>query len=363
MHALQASMSSAILDENGATNSVAPPLVTVLMTVFNTASFLREAIDSILNQTFTDFEFLIYNDGSTDDTAAVVLSYTDPRIVLINSTVNRGVSLNMNEGIERAKGRYIVRMDGDDIAHSDRIAKQVAYLEAHPAVGLCGSAVRYIGASDGCIYPPQDNTTIQHTMWLQNAFFQPAVTIRASVLRDHKLRYDSNYDPAEDYKLWSDMSAFTELYNLGEVLLDYRIHPHQISRRQSAKQQQASAQIRREQMRRLHIWIKPEQEAAYDLLTIDDGWLHFSQADYTKVAALLDNLRAQSRQLGIPPEVADNVMSQQWGRILNAARQYRPAMMPFVMHRSLSRYLPKVMLLKLLAKCLISWKIIEKKHD
>lgn len=94
---------------------------------------------------------MIYNDGSTDDTADVVRSYTDPRIQLIDNKTNRGVSPNMNEGIARARGRYIARMDSGDIAEPERLAQQVAYMEAHPEVGLCGSVVRYFGSSDAVI--------------------------------------------------------------------------------------------------------------------------------------------------------------------------------------------------------------------
>ncbi|RZJ87986.1 MAG: glycosyltransferase family 2 protein, partial [Hymenobacter sp.] len=177
------------------------PLVTVLMAVYNVAPYVRESIDSILNQTFKDFEFLIYNDGSTDDTAAVISSYTDPRIVFVDSRLNRSVSPNLNEGLARAKGRYIVRMDGDDIAYPERIARQVTFMEAHPEIGLCGSAVRYIGASDTVVQPPQANSFIQQTLWFQNAFFQPSVIIRASVLQANNLQYNTGYELAEDYKL------------------------------------------------------------------------------------------------------------------------------------------------------------------
>jgi glycosyltransferase involved in cell wall biosynthesis len=337
--------------------STTPPAVTVLMGVYNAATYLREAIDSILNQTFTDFEFLIYNDGSTDETAAIVRAYVDSRISFFDNPVNRSVSPNLNEGIERAAGRYIVRMDGDDIAHPERIAKQVAYMDAYPEVGLCGTAIQYFGASNALIQLPQDNDTIQHTMWLQNAFYQPSVIIRTSVLRESGLRYDVQYEFAEDYKLWSDMCAVTQVHNMPEALLNYRIHPHQISRRQSLGQQQVSAKIRKEQMQRLHIQLQPEQERAFELLTIDDRWCDFQLADYHTVAALLDDLGAQAQRSTVAVSVVNNVIAQQWSRILNAARQYTPALIPYVLRQPMRRYLSPMLTGKLLVKCIMRWQV------
>lgn len=338
-------------------NAFPKPLVTVLMGVYNAATYLRESIDSILNQSFINFEFLIYNDGSTDTTAEIIRSYTDSRIIFFDNPTNRSVSPNMNEGIERALGRYIVRMDGDDIADPERIAKQVAYMEAHPEIGLCGSAIRYFGASQALVQLPEDNEAIQHTMWLQNAFYQPSVIIRASVLRTSGLRYDVQYEFAEDYKLWSDMCAVTQVHNLPEPLLNYRIHPHQISRRQSLEQQRVSAQIRKEQMNRLHIHLRPEQEHAFNRLTIDDGWRDLKPSDYREIAVLLDDLWAQVRCSAIASEVVYRVIAQQWGRILGAARQYTPALIPFVLRQPMRHYLPPVLITKLLVKCLV-WKRI-----
>lgn len=333
------------------------PAVTVLMGVYNAETYLRESIDSILNQTFTDFEFLIYNDGSTDATAEIVRSYTDPRIFLVDNPVNRSVSPNLNEGIERARGRYIVRMDGDDLADPTRIAKQVAFMDARPEIGLCGTAVRYFGASDSLIQLPQDNATIQHTMWLQNAFYQPSVIIRTSVLRDSNLRYDAAYEFAEDYKLWSDMCAVTQVHNLPEPLLNYRIHPHQISRRQTIAQQRVSAKIQREQMRRVGIVLRPEQEEAFRLMTIDEGWPNFASADYRKVATLMTELGEQAKRAGIAAATIYPLLSRRWGSLLGAARQYRPALLPFVLRQPFRAYLPAVALAKLSLKCLINWQV------
>ena len=348
---------STSLDATDVTPAVGAPAVTVLMAVHNAETHLREAIDSILGQTFTDFEFLIYNDGSTDGTAAVVCSYTDPRIVFVDNAVNRSVSPNLNEGLARARGRYIVRMDGDDIAYPVRIARQVAFMDAYPEVGLCGTAVRYIGASHAIVRMPETDEAIQHSLWLYNAFYQPSVIIRMKTLRDHNLWYNTDFEFAEDYKLWSDMSSVTKLRNLPEVLLDYRIHAHQISRRKSKAQQQVSAQIRKEQLQRLHIPLKPTQEHAFQLLNIDDDWGDFEPQDYAEVAALLEDLGQQAKRISPSPAAMYQVLGQQWGRVLNAAKRYSPALIPYVLQFTLSKHLPPSTVVKLLAKCLVYWKV------
>jgi glycosyltransferase involved in cell wall biosynthesis len=335
-------------------------LVTVLMAVYNVAPYVRESIDSILNQTFADFEFLIYNDGSKDDTAAVINTYTDPRIVFVDSKVNRSVSPNLNEGLARAKGRYIVRMDGDDIAYPERIARQVAFMEAHPEIGLCGSAVRYIGASNTVVQPPETDAFIQQTLWFQNAFFQPSVIIRASVLHANNLQYNTDYELAEDYKLWSDMSFVTKLHNLSEVLLDYRIHPHQISRRRSLGQQKISLQIRREQMQRWHIELSAQQQAVFELLTNSETWSDLTLANYRQLVALLDDLLAIARQVGIDPHVVQQLLSTQWTQLLGAAPRYYLALVPIILRQPWSRHRSARANAALLAKCVLRWQVAAK---
>lgn len=339
------------------THNPETPVVSVLMAVYNVAPYVRESIDSILNQTFTDFEFLIYNDGSTDETSTVIGSYTDPRIVFVDSKVNRSVSPNLNEGLARAKGRYIVRMDGDDIAYPERIARQVTFMEDHPEIGLCGSAVRYIGASNTVVQPPQADTFIQQTLWFQNAFFQPSVIIRASVLHANNLQYNTGYELAEDYKLWSDMSFVTKLHNLPEVLLDYRIHPHQISRRRSLGQQKISLQIRREQMKRWNIELSAQQQDVFELLTNSETWSDLTLANYRQLVALLDDLLAIARRVGIDPQIVQQLLNIQWTQLLGAAPCYYLALVPIVLHQPWSRHRSARVNAALLAKCVLHWQV------
>jgi glycosyltransferase involved in cell wall biosynthesis len=334
------------------------PLVSVLMPVYNAAQYLQESIDSILGQTYTRLELLILNDGSSDESVVIsqAAARRDPRIRFFDGP-NQGLVHQLNKGLQEAGGQYIARMDADDIAHSERLERQLAYLEAHPKVGLCGTAVRYIGASQAIIYLPETNEEIRNTLWLQNAFYHPTVVIRTSVVAKHSLRYNPAYDCAEDYKLWSELSAVTETHNLPEVLLDYRIHPQQVSRRKSVIQQQIVARIRHEQMTRLGIILRPDQQAAFKLLTIDDRWGQLQPDDYETVAALLNDLLKQARVIGLHLPTVQQILAQQWMRILEASRQYWPALIISVLRQPLRKYIAPMRLLKLITKCLISWKV------
>ena len=115
---------------------------TVLMPVYNAEKYVAEAIDSILNQTFNDFEFLIINDGSTDNSLDIIKSYDDPRITIINNETNLGLSHTLNKGIELARGEYIIRMDADDISLSIRLEKQIEFMDSNQHIGICGSWIQ-----------------------------------------------------------------------------------------------------------------------------------------------------------------------------------------------------------------------------
>jgi len=126
--------------------------VTIIMPVYNGEVYLREAIDSILDQTLTDFEFLILNDGSSDHSVDIVRSYDDPRIRLVENEANLGVVQTLNRGLDLANGTFIARMDCDDRSLRDRLARQVAFLDDHPEVGICGTWMEAIGARAGYIW-------------------------------------------------------------------------------------------------------------------------------------------------------------------------------------------------------------------
>jgi glycosyltransferase involved in cell wall biosynthesis len=199
------------------------PRVSVLLPVYNTRpEHLREAIDSILAQTFADFELLILNDCSTNaNVEEVVKSYTDPRIVYAVNERNLGISPSRNRLLDMAQGEYLAVMDHDDISLPERFEKQVAFLDAHPDVGIVGCQVWNSVTQKDRKFPINDNE-IKMALMTRCALCHPAVMIRASVLKEHGLRYEEMFSPAEDYALFCRMLKHTNFANLPETLFHYR---------------------------------------------------------------------------------------------------------------------------------------------
>lgn len=213
------------------------PTVSVVMPAYNGGKYLREAIDSILAQTFTDFEFIIINDGSTDGTKEIILSYDDPRIVYLENEQNSGICVTLNRGIDAARGKYIARMDSDDISLPERFARQVEYMDAHPGIGVLGTDIEVFGEGITPYVFEQLHTPEEcHAGLLFNSCFaHPSVMIRKNVLKENILKYNDDFRGLEDYELWWQISKHSKLNNLPEALLRYRHHKGQETQNVSPK--------------------------------------------------------------------------------------------------------------------------------
>ena len=222
------------------------PSVTVAIPMYNAAPHLRECLDSVLAQTFRDFELLIVDDGSTDDSVDIVRSYADPRIRLLLNRHDYIGSLNLL--LSEARGKYIARMDADDVMVPRRLALQFAYMEAHPDVDLLGGNMVMLGTSD-CLYDtsgPCRRVTLQD-MLAGCCLVHPTVMFRTATVRAHGLAYEADYIYAEDYRLWMRMLQLDlQLRNLPDVLVRYRFSDGQISHRHADRQAATSQRIRRE---------------------------------------------------------------------------------------------------------------------
>lgn len=206
--------------------------VTVLMPVYNGERYLREAIESILNQTFTDFEFLIINDGSTDSSVEIIESYNDPRIRLVHNEKNLKLIATLNKGIDLAQGEYIARMDCDDISLPERLEEQVEFMDANLAYALCGSWVEVIDENNvptGLIWKYEgDHNKILAALLSANQFAHSTVILRKSILTQG-FYYDANYAHAEDYELWLRIADSFKVSNIQKPLVKYRVHSTSIT--------------------------------------------------------------------------------------------------------------------------------------
>ena len=213
------------------------PLVSVIMPVYNGERYLREAIDSILAQTFTDFELIIVNDGSADSSEQIIQGYSDPRIRYLINERNSGICITLNKGLDAAQGKYIARMDCDDISMPERLAKQVAYMELHPEIGVVGSDMIVFGEGlDEHLFDfVHDKEGCKAGLLFATCFAHPSVMMRRDLLEQHHLRYDDAYRGLEDYELWYRISQYTELVNIPEPLLRYRKHKEQVTQNVTKK--------------------------------------------------------------------------------------------------------------------------------
>lgn len=218
-------------------------MVSVIMPVFNAEKYLNEAIESILAQSFTDFEFFIIDDCSSDKSREVVRSYNDERIVFIEKPVNTGYTDSLNMAINLAKGKYIARMDADDISMPNRLKKQVDFMEQHLDVAVCGTWFEKIPSKKMASYPVE-HEDVKLALLNNSPIGHPTAMIRKSVLMDYDLLYNRDYEPAEDYELWTRILRVGRLANVPEILLKYREHAGQISTVKLAKQLKKAGWVR-----------------------------------------------------------------------------------------------------------------------
>lgn len=231
--------------------------VSVLTPIYRTDErFLREAIESVLRQTFTDFEFLLLDDCPEDSRERVVRSYDDPRVVYLKNERNLGISASRNKLIDLAKGEYLAVFDHDDICRPDRLAKEVAYLDAHPECGVVSGWVKT--TCGGINEYPSDDHAIKVAMMGGISMWHPAAMARRSLFAD--LRYEPEFTPVEDYMLWMKLAARTGFHNLPEVLIDYRWHDSNTS---VVRKRELDAQdLRCKAWAKVHL---PELYAEYEL--------------------------------------------------------------------------------------------------
>lgn len=223
-------------------------IISVVMPTYNAEKYVAEAIESVLNQTFNNFEFIIVDDGSTDSTKSIIQSFKDNRIKLIENEHNFIASLNI--GINNASGKYIARMDADDIMHRERLATQYATMEEPLNITVCSSWINVFGENI------HEDTIVSSLFGLvecpllyflnKNVLFHPTVMIRSDFLRKYSLQYE-NYEYAEDFKLWVEIAKCGGTFYVdSQPFLSYRISSRQVSNQKKEEQKRTTIQIRKE---------------------------------------------------------------------------------------------------------------------
>jgi len=268
--------------------------VTILMPVYNGAVYLRETIESVFNQTFTDFVFLIINDGSTDQTEEIILSYSDPRIIYHKNEINLGLVKTLNKGIELVETEFLARMDADDLWVEDKLEKQIRFLETRTDVGVCGTSIHKFGKFEGDFIFPTNNEVLKVGFLFYCCMSHPSVIYRMSFLKQTGLRYRSDYFPAEDYKMWIDCLEQTQIYNIPEKLVLYRQHNEQITQDSNAKQTVMTNVVRLEVLSRIYNGFTEDEKKFHveQFLTKDIS----SNADYLIYKKWSETIQIRNRE-------------------------------------------------------------------
>ncbi|MDJ8926936.1 glycosyltransferase family 2 protein [Clostridium perfringens] len=280
------------------------PLVSVIMSVYNGEKYLREAIESILKQTYKNIEFIIIDDGSKDKSLSIIKEYLfDKRIKFLENKSNKGLIYSLNRGIEESKGKYIARMDCDDIANLNRIEKQVQYMEENIDVILLGSSVNFIFEGIPFLKKKVNSQVnyekIKIMTMFQCTFSHPTVILRKEYLLKNNLRYEEKYKNAEDYGLWTNLIPFSHSSNLKEVLLNYRILKSSVTRKANR-----DMNLRREVFKRIYknyfenlgIDINEEElDMHFDVSMIQN--LNQSKYTYDQLSFYLDNLQKKCKNI------------------------------------------------------------------
>lgn len=212
------------------------PKVTIIMPVFNEVQFIRSSIESVLSQTFTDYELIIIDDGSDDGSSEIIRTFHDARIKYLCNSHNIKLIATLNRGIDLAQGEYIARMDADDISLPGRLARQVEILDANPAVGVCSTWAKFIdqkGAELGVLKTPVGKR-LQKLFWRPSPIVHAACMARASIFK--KNRYNLAFEDAEDYELWLRLYGTCRFMNIAEPFYLIRRHDLSVSEKNRERQ-------------------------------------------------------------------------------------------------------------------------------
>ncbi|OLE01746.1 MAG: hypothetical protein AUG91_00410 [Actinobacteria bacterium 13_1_20CM_4_69_9] len=216
------------------------PLVSVLLAVHDDSRFLRDAIQSILGQTLDDLELLVVDDASTDSTPTVLAHVDDPRLTVLRNDRRLGLAASLNRGLDHAGGRYVARLDADDVAVPDRLERQVERMRSAPGVAIVGSAVVDLdedGRRGETHVMPSGARPLRWHALFSSPFFHPSVLFERAALERRELRYDPEFLESEDYDLWARLFAFDDGDNLREPLVLKRVHAGQASQRRGDVQE------------------------------------------------------------------------------------------------------------------------------
>lgn len=315
------------------------PEVTIFMAVYNGAKYIREAINSALNQTFKDFELLVIDDGSEDESMQIVSEYSDSRIRVLHNETNLGLFKTRNRGINEAKGRYFATLDCDDIASLDRLQIQLKYFENHPDYMMCGGKVKYIDHRSNIVgkgFPVHDDFDyLRSLMLFTNVFSNSTTMISTAVLR--AFMYREGFEPAEDYDLFERIATQYKIGFINEFLSHYRLHENNTSTIKHLNKQSAEKKIIKRQLDRYEFDYDNEEFNLH--LNFTTGKFEFEKYSPKDFSKWLRGLAKKNKSKGaFNPGSFNLALTRQWIRVcirkLKEDRDISPFLMRPMNYRS-----------------------------
>lgn len=282
------------------------------MPVYNGEKFLREAVDSILSQTYKHFEFIIINDGSTDTTEKIILSYKDHRIIYIKNNSNLGLIKTLNNGFELAKGNYIARMDADDISLPNRLEHQLEFMLLNPEVGVCGCDYYQFSSSikkyNKAFYKHDE---IFGYMLFNSSVIHPSLLIKKDSLQKFSPVFDSNYKHAEDYELWAKLIFITKFSAIETTEFEYRLHNGQVTNVHKMEQRYSANKVRKFILQKAGFVFSEDDLAIH--CKIGSSQLFTSFTELKLVENWLKKMVEQNQILKVIDEsIFNNIIGKQW---------------------------------------------------
>ena len=272
------------------------PLISVIMSTYNDELYIEESLQSILNQTLADFELIIYDDCSSDHTVEKIRAFQDPRVRLICNEENCGLTKNLNKGLRIAKGKYIARMDGDDISEQTRFERQVAFLEEHPAVYLISCHAQNFGESDLVNRIQGSSEVLRCRMLIRPVFAHPGFMMRRELIEEGFF-YDETFRTAQDYEFAVRVARAHEIGMVPEILLHYRVHKKQISNTANGNQATNADRVRQKQLEQLKITLSGEEQQVYHDWVYERKPENFEE--FLEASVLLQKLATANEKAGV----------------------------------------------------------------
>jgi len=289
------------------------PKVSVFIPVYNGGKFIANSLNSILKQTFQDFEVIVVNDGSTDNTLEVLSTFLDSRISVYSNPGNKGLTYTRNRGLDLAKGEYLAINDCDDFSHQERLQRQVDFLDQHQKVGVVGTSANRIvnGELERIWAYPASVDDIKCRLFWGSAVINPTAMLRMSFIQKHNLRYREEFPPCEDYDFFERAINLFEIRNIPEVLLEYNLHGQNVTLTMNSKMRDSSNVIGLRQVQKLGLQLSEQEKIIFKKALNFD--FNNTETELQQLKIIFESIVDKNQEQQVyKPEILHRQIAERW---------------------------------------------------